>query len=184
MKKQYPSVKRLNQYELGIERFNGLRTCCISFPFILPCLSAGVAWFGTLLMYGTSDKEMMGYMAIAGLGAGLLLFLIFFPTICLKRTATPSGWQRFCRFYQFTIIKYIFILIASPWLLLFLKNQSKESKQQEEKLSTYFKYWLSHPDEEPSPEQCEKIVQVDTSKFDWQDPNQWPNLSSLPDNSQ
>jgi len=174
MGNQYQSVIKPNQYELGIEGLKGLQTCSISFPFILPCLGAGVAWLGTLLMYGTSDKEMIASMAIAGLGAGLFWFLIFLPVIFVKRTATPSGWQRFCRFYLLRLTKYFFLIAAAPWLSFVLKNQSKESKQHAEKNSTYFKYWLSHPDEEPSPEQCEKIVQTDTNAFDWQNPTKWP----------
>ncbi len=171
---QYKSPLGLNRYQHNIENMQTIRVCLLSFPLILPCLGASVVWFGTGLM-GAVDKELVIIMASAGLGAGLFLLLLFLPAICVKRTATPSAWQRFCRFYLFHIAKVIvYIFLFSIWLLLFLTNQSKEAKQDAKNFNTYFKYWLSHPDKELSPEQCEQIIRINTDAFDWQDPTQWP----------
>ena len=179
--RKYQSTLGLNRYQHKIENLQSVRICLISCPFILPCLMVAVTWFGTWLLYGKSDTEMIGIMASAAGGAGLLLLLLFLPAVCVRRTAAPSAWQRFCRFYLFYPAKWIvFIFLFSIWFLWMLMNQPKQAKQEAKHFNTYFKYWLSHPDEEPTPEHCEKIVQADTSKFDWQDPNQWPDLKDLP----
>lgn len=177
MKQSYKSVVRPARHELWIEGLKGAKACLLSFPFLLPCLAASVTWIGTFIM-GKVDTELIGISALGGLGAGLVLLSVGFPVLFVKRTAAPCTWQRFCRFYLLHVAKYMLFIMLLPGTLLLLL-MSTEQLQAAKKERTYFKYWLSHPDEDPSPEQCEKIVLIDTDSFDWQDPSQWPDLKKM-----
>ena len=180
MQKQYQFITRPNPYQHITDSIHTLQITLLSFPLILPCLMAAVAWLGTLMMYGKGDTELTWMLSLGGLGASLLLLLIFFPVVCIKRTKTPSRWQRFWRFFMFHIAKYILFVFFFPMSLLFwLTISTKNSKQRQKQINTYIKYWLSHPGEEPTQEQCEQIVQADTTLFDWQNPAAWPDVNEL-----
>ena len=94
---------------------------------------------------------------------GFLIGFIFtfftFPLWFVKSTAQPSSFQRFCRNYAIGIARfYSFIGLAS---------QAGDAIYPKD--IRFFQYYLSHPQE---PENI-WADQIDTTRFDWQNPEEW-----------
>lgn len=161
------------QYKGAIETWEVFRMLALYFPWILPIMLAGLCWFFF------NDIELTKTMSIGGFIAGLVFFIPAFPTLFVKRTETPSAWQRFFRSYTFVFITIfpllLFCLAFFPiFIYLIIIFSTKQSKQKRKESLTYFKYWLSHPFEEVSQEKCQRVIQINTKIFDWQDSSKWP----------
>ena len=138
-----------------------------SSPFA-PLISLVITALLFLLVYSLNPFVGEPWIALIGcLGiafafttATLLLLLPLFLLLsclarCVKQTANPSSWQRFLRK---TIWKIINIMCHN-------------SIPQEEETS--FRWWLSHPGQ-PWPEDMQELCKhIDTTSFDWQNPNAW-----------
>ena len=81
------------------------------------------------------------------------LFLLSSMALSMKQTATPSAGQRLIR--------------KVVWAVIEPKNSFPDGEE------ASFRWWLSHPGQ-PWPENMEKIAPyIDTTSFDWQNPNAW-----------
>lgn len=147
--------------------WQGKKLIAIGLPIILPLFLGGMAFFAT------HDTEMTLIAAVAALAAALFFFVIYMPTLFVHPDTNPSRWQRFCRTYTINLSN---ALLKGKRLEKTLDPKGYRKRLQE---TRYFQYWLSHPDANPTSEQCEKIVQADTRQFDWQDPAQWPDLDKI-----
>ena len=154
-------------------RIDVYKTCAIGLPILLP-LVAGVLWGSAVGM----DNEYGWIPPIMSCVVGLIFTLLFSPLFFIKQTSKPHIWQRLCRNYVIVLLQqgaYSYSLLDSPKT----PPSGTLDKPGLPDLNR-FKFWLSHPGVELTPDLCRKIDQVDTSKFDWQDPHQWPDLKDLP----
>lgn len=140
-------------YRKMLNFITDLKLCSIGLPIIcgLP-LSAyliqstqlGLAW-GTLL----------------GFLPWLILFTILtLPIWFIKPTERPSSLQRFCRNYLLGMAKFVSFCGLGSHAGQYIYPQDIR----------FFQYYLSHP---TNPENI-WADQVDTTKFDWQNPKEWP----------
>ena len=147
------------------QSWQGKKIIVIALPIILPL------FLGAMTFFATHDTEMTLIAAVAALAAALFFSVIYAPTLFVYPDTNPSRWQRFCRTYTINLSN---ALLKGQRLEKALNSKRYRKRLQEIR---YFQYWLSHPDVNPTSEQCEKIAQADTSKFDWQDPAKWPDFN-------
>ncbi len=160
-------------YYLTKHQVDMLKTFAIGFPIGIACILALLAGFGT-------DTPWY-YGAMFGFCVGLFLSCWLLPSLFVKQTAHPSFAQRFCRSYTLWLI---LSLLASNFRKASLPAQLALTKLQQlvpQKYNflpdrDYYKFWLSHPGVEITPELCKQIDELDLETFDWQDPTQWPIL--------
>jgi len=155
-----------------------LKTFAVGFPIGIAFVLGLVAGFGTDIPWY--------YGAMLGFCVGLFLSCWLLPAWFIKQTATPSLGQRLARRY---VIALVLAFMAKgiqddphAAQVAITKVTSLLDKKQRQLLMDldYYKFWLSHPGVEITPQLREQIGQLDLGTFDWQNPAAWPDLPDLP----
>ena len=156
-------------------QFNFFKTIAVGLPILLP-LTIGV--MGAVAV-GIHDGA--GWIfPIASLVVGLTFSLLFFPVFFIQPTPHPSLWQKFCRQWAISLLVLGFRndsrndSLDSPVMLMPNTPVRCKNKSMHQQEIDYYKYWLSHPGIEITPQLYQLIDQLDTGIFDWQDPRKWP----------
>ena len=151
------------------DRYEGSSPCPISFRnrsfekslWALPLLLFALAFLFFLTMKFCSKpqisfKTMLFFSGAFSLVGWFLFFLVGLPSWLIKQTTTPSSFQRIIRYYVLT------------------EGGEESSKRVPHNDEVAYKWWLSHPGQ-PWPDDMEELCQhIDTTSFDWHNPNKWP----------
>lgn len=133
-----------------LDFITGLKLYSIGLPLIYGLL------LSTLLIETTNCSITLG--TFLGFFPGFILFTVStFPIWFIRQSINPSSFQRWCRNYTIKLAKFT-RPIQGGLAQISLKD------------IRFFQYYLSHP---ANPENI-WADQVDTTKFDWQNPKEWP----------